>query len=384
MGAGIMPMPARSIAGPAPPKKTTTQRETTMAKSKSAVPISGGSLSEYFSTAGTAVKKWNRLTVAERSKVKFTGADLSKCDLTGINFNGVQAADGASFAHANLTDARLTGSFTKASFTAATLTRAKIIGCACDNADFSHAKLDGADLSGSHFRHANFTGADLTGANLTNASLLGADLTGANLTDVIFAGGWFNKDTKWPTGFAPPGDMAWHGQGTDPRLSGKGKKAVAADINGLMARLHKIIDPGRMKRTLDMLKKESHQLYSEIEPTMIRGIVRSQKDANLVYSCVLTEDGIYSCSTPDVKPCMGLSNEPCKHIMVLVIGLARAGLFDPAIADRWMLAAKKMNPRWNKTVKNYISDSLLKYKGVQAGEIDWRPTETIPEDFYAM
>jgi hypothetical protein len=99
---------------------------------------------------------------------------------------------------------------------------------------------------------------------------------------------------------------------------------------------------------------------------------------------VLTEDGIYSCSTPDVAKCMGLSNEPCKHILVLVIGLARAGLLDPTVVDRWMLAAKTKGPRWNKTVQNYVSDSLLKYKGVQAGEVDWRPTETIPEDFYAM
>ena len=81
---------------------------------------------------------------------------------------------------------------------------------------------------------------------------------------------------------------------------------------------------------------------------------------------------------------MGLSDEPCKHILVLVIGLARAGLLDSATADRWMLAARSKNPRWNKTVQNHISDSLLKYKGVVAGEVDWRPTETIPEDFYAM
>jgi hypothetical protein len=133
-----------------------------------------------------------------------------------------------------------------------------------------------------------------------------------------------------------------------------------------------------------MLKHEKHQLFYEIEPALIRGIVRSQTRADLVYSCVLTDDGVYSCATPDVAKCMGLSNEPCKHIMVLVIGLARAGLFDPATADRWMLAAAKKGPRWNKTVKNHISDSLLKYKGAEAGEIDWRPTETIPEDFYAM
>ena len=69
---------------------------------------------------------------------------------------------------------------------------------------------------------------------------------------------------------------------------------------------------------------------------------------------------------------------------MLVIGLARAGLLDSATVDRWLVAASGKNHRWNKTTKNHVSDTLLKYKGVQAGEIDWRPTETIPEDFYAM
>ena len=27
---------------------------------------------------------------------------------------------------------------------------------------------------------------------------------------------------------------------------------------------------------------------------------------------------------------------------------------------------------------------LFKYKGAEAGEIDWRPTETVPEDYYAL
>src|SRR5262245_43610967 len=356
---------------------------------KTTAPATGKSVSDYFAPSDpdgnrVAVKKWNRLTVAERSTVQFTGVELTGRDLTGINLSGVATAEEASFAGAILTDARLSGSFNKASFAGATMTRVKMTGLTFDGADFSNTKLDGADLSGSHFRRAKFLGADLTGANLTGISVLGANLTSAILTNAIFSGGFFNKETQWPAGFLPPGDMTWHGHGTDPRLSGKGKKAVANDVNGLVARLHKIIDPARMKRTLDMLKKEKHQLFSEIEPTLIRGIVRSQKQADLYYSCVLTEEGIYSCGTPDVAPCMGLSNEPCKHILVLVIGLVRAGLFEAAIADRWMLAAKAKGPRWNKIVKNHISDSLLKFKGAEAGEVDWRPTETIPEDFYAM
>ncbi len=27
---------------------------------------------------------------------------------------------------------------------------------------------------------------------------------------------------------------------------------------------------------------------------------------------------------------------------------------------------------------------ILKYKGVETGEVDWRPTETIPEDYYLL
>ena len=46
-----------------------------------------------------------------------------------------------------------------------------------------------------------------------------------------------------------------------------------------------------MKRTLDMLKKGKNQLFAEVEPTLVRGIVRSQTEEDLVYSCVLIEDG---------------------------------------------------------------------------------------------
>jgi hypothetical protein len=31
-----------------------------------------------------------------------------------------------------------------------------------------------------------------------------------------------------------------------------------------------------------------------------------------------------------------------------------------------------------------MSEALLKYMGAEAGEVDWRPMETIPEDYYAL
>jgi hypothetical protein len=138
-----------------------------------------------------------------------------------------------------------------------------------------------------------------------------------------------------------------------------------------------------MKRTADMLKSGKNQLFAQVDTDNVRGIVRSQREADLVYSCVLT-DGSYACCTPDLEPCMGLRGEPCKHLLVLLIGLARSGQLDVATVDRWLMAAKGKPHRWNSSTKDHVSDSLLRYKGVQAGEVDWRPTETIPEDFYAM
>ena len=29
-----------------------------------------------------------------------------------------------------------------------------------------------------------------------------------------------------------------------------------------------------------------------------------------------------------------------------------------------------------------MSEVLLRYKGAEAGELDWRPSETVPEDYY--
>jgi hypothetical protein len=330
------------------------------------------------------VKRWNKLTVADRKAVRLAACDLAGADLSGINLRGLRLtklhAPGAKFVGANLGDTWIEGG----NLRGADFTGAAMRSFGGHGSDFSGARLAALDARESGFPKANLTGADLTGTNLTDCDLLGTDFTDAVLTGADLAGSVFDQHTKWPAGFAVPGEALWAGKGTDPRLSGKGKKAVAADINGLLARLHANIDEKRMKRVLDMLKKERNQIFSEVEPALVRGIVKSQRDVDTVYSCVLTDDGTYSCCTPDMSQCMGLSNEPCKHLLVLVIGLARAGQFDPPTADKWLVAANKKGPRWNKTVQSHMADSLLKYKGVQAGEVDWRPTETIPEDFYAM
>ena len=277
--------------------------------------------------------KWNRLKAAERKRIKLDGADLGGLDLTGINLRGVSARQ-ASFAGAKLGRAAMSdGRFDRADFSAADLTGASLKGAGATEADFRGAKLAGANLAGGMFFGVSFAGADLTGADLTDTNLHKADFTGALLDGANLDRASFDGKTQWPAGFVIPAEVLFAGRGTDPRLSGKGKNAVATDINGLMARLNASIDPKRMKRTLDMLKKGKNQLFAEVEPTLVRGIVRSQTEEDLVYSCVLLENGTYACCTPDLGLCLGLRGEPCKHLLVLLIGLARAGELDPATVD---------------------------------------------------
>lgn len=336
--------------------------------------------------AGPAgLRKWNQLKAAERKAINLAGADLGGLDMTGAIFRGV-AAKKATFAGSTLVEAEMSdGCFDWADFEAADLRDARLKGARAPEAVFRGANLARAVLSRGMFFGASFAGADLTGADLTDANIHKADLTAATLDGATLDGASFDHRTQWPSGFVIPAEVLFAGRGTDPRLRGKGKHAVAADVNGLMARLAGSIDPKRMKRTLDMLKGGKNQLFADVETTYVRGIVRSQREEDLVYSCVLTEDGVYACCTPGLSLCMGLRGEPCKHLLVLLIGLARAGQLDPTTVDRWVMAATlKKNHRWNKTTKDHVSDTLLRYKGVQAGEVDWRPTETIPEDFYTL
>ena len=68
-------------------------------------------------------------------------------------------------------------------------------------------------------------------------------------------------------------------------------------------------------------------------------------------------------------------------LLVLIVGLAKNGELDPNRIDTWIRLSKTNKPALD---KDAMSETLLRYKGAEAGEVDWRPTETIPEDYYAM
>lgn len=160
------------------------------------------------------------------------------------------------------------------------------------------------------------------------------------------------------------------------------KKAdTGTDFASFITRLYGLVDQGKLGRALKMLKGESFKLYVRLDAEHLVGVVRSQTGVGSVYASWLKPDGHYGCSTPELEDCMGLQGSPCKHLLVLLVGLARTGQMDPATAYTWIHAARGKRPDSDEEL---AADTFLQYKGAEAGEIDWHPTETIPEDFYAF
>lgn len=194
------------------------------------------------------------------------------------------------------------------------------------------------------------------------------------------AGGGKKPATKAAKTAAAPGATATAAPASAaPAPAAKAKAPV--DLPGFIKRLERATDASRMSKVKSMLRADRFQLFADVNEDGLVGVVKSQTDADLFYSARLTKDGGFACCTQNLNACGGLRGALCKHILVLVIGLAQAGRVDPATANDWADRSRKQKPELDKAV---MGETFIKYKGAQAGEVDWRPTETIPEDYYAL
>ncbi len=158
-------------------------------------------------------------------------------------------------------------------------------------------------------------------------------------------------------------------------------KRPPVDLKGFIRSLERHTDPAKLKKATSMLRADRFQLFVETDDTHLTGVVKSQTDASLFYACQLKADGSYCCCTQNLNVCGGLRGSLCKHLLVLLVGLTQGGQLDPALAPNWTKASWKQKPVLE---KDPMSATFIRYKGAQAGEVDWRPTETIPEDYYAL
>ena len=331
------------------------------------------------------VKKWNARPHKERDSVtSLLNQDFSGKKLKGV-FLPAKQLQKSKFDKADLSDAKLNASQLKnCSFRDANLRRTNLAHANASEADFRGAKLTGSWLVSANFRGASFVGADLTKATLVRAKLLAADLSEAKLTDVEWAGATFDEKTKFPQGFTTPDDLVWKGEGPDPRVEARIvalPKAEKLDFDQFLQRLDENVEKARLQKATAMLKAERFQLYSKSTKEHVIGVVKSQSSPDLVYSCRLAKGGHFACCSQNLNPCGGLRGALCKHLLVLVIGLCKSGELDPGQVESWIRASQFRSPELD---GDAMSEALLQYKGAESGEIDWRPTETIPEDFYAL
>lgn len=374
------------------PVPTLDELKASAKASKAAKQDADAGLAELLRAGPDGVTQFNKLPARERSKADLRKADLSNLDLSGVKFGGAKL-DEADLSGTILTGAEFTGtgrnqygrsSLKGTKFAGADLSGVQLAGHPLADADFTGAKLAGAKLWGNTLKRVTFAGADLTAAELHHADLAGADFTGATLTDAQFDNARFDEHTKWPKGFLIPHDLTWKGVGADPRFAPskkEKKRPPPTDFADFLDRLGKSTDAAKLKKATQMLKADRFRLFAKVTDDHLVGVVKSQSDGELVYSCKLTSGGDYACCTQNLNVCGGLRGSPCKHLLVLIVGLTKAGELDPATAHAWSQASRGKKFALD---KDAMTETLLQYKGAEAGEVDWRPTETIPEDFYAM
>jgi hypothetical protein len=141
------------------------------------------------------------------------------------------------------------------------------------------------------------------------------------------------------------------------------------------------IEKPKIDKATKMLKASGFKLFNDVTDEHVSGVVKSQTDPDLVYACRVAHDGQYACCTQNLNICGGLRGSICKHLLVLIIGLVQAGELDPTTIDAWTAKTHSAKPELDKEI---IGAIFIKYKGAEAGEVDWRPTETVPEDYYAL
>jgi uncharacterized protein YjbI with pentapeptide repeats len=167
------------------------------------------------------------------------------------------------------------------------------------------------------------------------------------------------------------------------QLAKKIEKTVGkvSDVASFLKALELRIEKPKIDKATKMLKASGFKLFNDVTDQDVSGVVKSQTDPDLVYACRVMHDGQYACCTQNLNICGGLRGSICKHLLVLIIGLVQAGELDPTTIDAWIAKTHSVKPELDKEVMGAI---FIKYKGAEAGEVDWRPTETVPEDYYTL
>lgn len=317
-------------------------------------------------------KKANRFRKEDFSGGKLDGLKIENVDFQSCNFQE------ASLKKCEFRD----GDFSKADLSRSDFSNTKFSITKLKNCNFEKSKLARVKFEYSSLDNSSFVAADLTGAYFNSSEIYGADFTGAKLSKTKWRECLFDEKTVFPKGFKIPKDFHFGGKGHDPR-EGKAapKTGTVNSFDQFMEYIAAHVDQGRLKKAMTMLKKDSFELFSQVNKDELVGVVKSQTDKSLVYSCRLTKEGEFTCCTQNLNACGGLRGSLCKHLLVMLVGLTQGKKLKPAVGAKWCSESASQKPTLEKEI---MTEVLLKYQGAEAGDIDWRPMETVPEDYLAF
>lgn len=329
------------------------------------------------------IAKWNARRQNQEEIPEISGHDFSNVDFTGAILDDVRFPnckfDGAVLKQVSMRSANCY----ECSFVGADLEQVVANRALFEKCDLTGARMCGAQIRSCWANDANFSDADLTDCDFGDAFIQGSDLATAKLSNTKFQHTSFNQDTKFPPDFKPVGDLLWVGKGVNPFIVQEAKRQTSGDMDFdfFLDALQKDFDKDRMKKVLKMLQADRFKLFADVSEQAVVGIVKSQTDPDLLYSCRLGSDGSFACCTQNTNSCGGLRGALCKHILVLIVALAKSDQVASNKALEWILLSKAHQPKLDKSL---MAETFLRYKGSEAGEIDWRPMETVPEDYYAF
>ncbi len=167
------------------------------------------------------------------------------------------------------------------------------------------------------------------------------------------------------------------------QIAKKVEKAVGkvTDIATFLKALELRIERPKIDKATKMLKASGFKLFNDVSEQCVSGVVKSQTDPDLVYACRVDHEGHYACCTQNLNICGGLRGSICKHLLVLIVGLVQAGELDPnhdRLLDRQDAACQT---RTGQGKHGGDFHQVQRRRGRRSG---LRPTETVPEDYYAL
>jgi len=301
--------------------------------------------------------------------LSLAGANLAGIDLGGMDLGRIDAA-GVNLAGAHLTKVQLhEATLRDARLDRAVLKKARLDGADCRAATARAADLREANLKGSDWRAADLRDADLKKANLAQARLEGADLTGADLDGVQAHLTRYDAATVFPDGFQPQG--GW--------ISTSGElMSIPTDYPSLVQLLGYVLQP-RWSHVAPHVTAGLAPLWAEADADRAHAVVPAAVGATTFLACRITSAGRFQCATPDLTPCPDAADGVCRHVVCLVLSLVQRERLSAEDAARWLQRSLAHDVGLD---RDALGEIFARY--AETIQADYRPNETLPEDYYAL